>query len=69
MPLFTRCNISLRCTQNVSSFSSNYPTDYLLNHFANSYFEWKQNYTELVVMVSDLSSLGLGENILIWSVY
>ncbi len=37
MPLFTICNISRRCPQNVPwSFRSKYPTDHLLYHFENA---------------------------------
>ncbi len=44
MPLFTRCNISLRCPQNVSlKFQLKIP-HYLLYHFENAYFEWKQKH-------------------------
>ncbi len=43
MPLFTRCNISLRFPHNVSvKFQLKKPTDHLFYHFENAYFEWKQ---------------------------
>ncbi len=40
--LFTTCNINPRMC--LLSFSSKYPTDNLLHHFENAYFEWKQKH-------------------------
>ncbi len=45
MPLFTRCNISPRCSQNVSvKFQLKIPHRSLLYNFENAYFEWKQKH-------------------------
>ncbi len=45
MSLFTICNISLWCPQNVSEVSAqNTLKDHLLYNFENAYFEWKQNH-------------------------
>ncbi len=50
MPLFTGCNINLRCPQNVSvMFQLKIPPiDHLLYHFENAHFEWKQKHAVLV---------------------
>ncbi len=52
MPLFTICNISLRCPHNVSvTFQLKIPHRSLLYHFENAYFEWKQKHAVLVLMI------------------